>query len=73
METIANTPYVHNYLKVVKKTPVLWDGAAVHQLVGKVKAYQGKTDRGPERVTPHTGTETRARLLREAAVRNIAQ
>ena len=23
--------------------------------------------RGPERVTPHTGTETRTRLLREAA------
>ena len=30
-------------------------------------------DRGPERVIPHTGTETRTRLLREAAVRNIAQ
>jgi hypothetical protein len=29
--------------------------------------------RGPERVDPHTGTETRTRLLREAAVRNIAQ
>ena len=30
-------------------------------------------DRGPERVIPHTGTETRTRLLREAAVRNIGQ
>ena len=29
--------------------------------------------RGPERVVPHTGTETRTRLLREAAVRNIGQ
>jgi hypothetical protein len=29
--------------------------------------------RGPERVIPHTGTETRTRLLREAAVRNIGQ
>jgi hypothetical protein len=29
--------------------------------------------RGSERMTPHTGTETRTRLLREAAVRNIAQ
>ena len=27
--------------------------------------------RGPEREIPHTGTETRTRLLREAAVRNI--
>ena len=27
----------------------------------------------PERVTGHTGTETRPRLLREAAVGNIAQ
>ena len=27
--------------------------------------------RGPEREAPHTGTETRPRLLREAAVRNI--
>ncbi len=26
-----------------------------------------------ERVTGHTGTETRARLLREAAVRNLPQ
>ena len=29
--------------------------------------------RGPERGVPHTGTETRPRLLREAAVRNIGQ
>jgi len=29
--------------------------------------------RGPEREIPHTGTETRTRLLREAAVRNIGQ
>ena len=29
--------------------------------------------RGRESVTPHTGTETRTRLLREAAVRNIGQ
>ncbi len=30
------------------------------------------TGRGPERVIPHMGTETRAQLLREAAVRDIA-
>ena len=29
--------------------------------------------RGSERTAPHTGTETRARLLREAAVRDIGQ
>ena len=29
--------------------------------------------RGAERLIPHTGTETRTRLLREAAVRNIGQ
>ena len=29
--------------------------------------------RGSERKAPHTGTETRTRLLREAAVRNIGQ
>ena len=29
--------------------------------------------RGSERKVPHTGTETRTRLLREAVVRNIGQ
>ena len=29
--------------------------------------------RGPERGIPHIGTETRPKLLREAAVRNIGQ
>ena len=33
----------------------------------------GPIGRGPEREAPHTGTETRPRLLREAAVRNIGQ
>ena len=28
-------------------------------------------DRGSERKVPHIGTETRSKLLREAAVRNI--
>jgi hypothetical protein len=31
------------------------------------------TGSGFERMIRHTGTETRTRLLREAAVRNIAQ
>jgi hypothetical protein len=30
-------------------------------------------DRGSERNVPHTGTEIRTRLLREAAVGNIGQ
>ena len=30
-------------------------------------------DRGSERKAPHIGTETRSKLLREAAVRNIGQ
>ena len=29
--------------------------------------------RGSERKVPHIGTETRSKLLREAAVRNIGQ
>ena len=31
------------------------------------------TRRGPERVTPDDGTETRSRLLREAAAENLPQ
>ncbi len=49
------------------------DGPAAYQLVGGVVAYQGDDGSRPERVTGHTGTETRPRLLREAAVGNIAQ
>ena len=30
-------------------------------------------DRGSERKVPHIGTETRSKLLREAAVRNIEE
>ena len=49
------------------------DGPAPDQLVGGVMAYQGMTGSRPERVTGHIGTEIRPRLLREAAVGNIAQ
>ncbi len=49
------------------------DGPAAYQLVGGVMAYQGDDGYRPERATGHTGTETRPRLLREAAVGNIAQ
>ena len=39
--------------------------------VGNV--YAKLMDRGSERKVPHIGTETRSKLLREAAVRNIGQ
>ena len=57
----------------VGKAPALQEGPASHQLVGEVMAYQGDDGSWSERTIPHTGTETRSRLLREAAVRNIAQ
>ncbi len=49
------------------------DGLAAYQLVGGVMAYQGDDGFRPERATGHAGTETRPRLLREAAVGDIAQ
>ncbi len=49
------------------------DGPASYQLVGGVAAYQATTGSWSERMISHTGTGTRARLLREAAVRNFAQ
>ncbi len=51
----------------------LSEGLMSYQLVGGVTAYQATTGSWSERMISHTGTEIRARLLREAAVRNIAQ
>ena len=51
----------------------VWDGPAAYQLVGGVMAYWRRRVADLERVIGHTGTETRPRLLREAAVGNIAQ
>ena len=45
---------------------------AIRQLAGQ-RPTKPTMARGSERKAPHTGTETRARLLREAAVRNIGQ
>ena len=45
---------------------------SIRQLV-RQRLTKPTMDRGPEREVPHTGTETRTRLLREAAVRNIGQ
>src|SRR3954453_15337351 len=42
-------------------------------LLGGEWPPKATTGSRPERVTGHTGTETRPRLLREAAVGNIAQ
>ncbi len=44
-----------------------------YQLVGVVKAHHAKTGSRTERLAGHTGTETLARLLREAAVENLPQ
>ncbi len=51
----------------------LKEGSRPYQLVGEVTAHQGCDAYGPERVFPHTGTETLPRLLREAAVENLPQ
>ncbi len=44
-----------------------------YQVVGEVRLTKPTTGSRPERVNGHTGTETRARLLREAAVGNFGQ
>ncbi len=41
---------------------------AAHQLVGEVRLAKASTGSWSERTISHTGTETRPRLLREAAV-----
>ena len=42
-------------------------------LLAGERATKTTMDRGSERKVPHIGTETRSKLLREAAVRNIGQ
>eukprot|EP01026_Neomeris_dumetosa_P026329 TRINITY_DN2151_c0_g2_i6.p3 TRINITY_DN2151_c0_g2~~TRINITY_DN2151_c0_g2_i6.p3 ORF type:complete len:141 (-),score=4.98 TRINITY_DN2151_c0_g2_i6:153-575(-) len=46
LETIANTAQAHAFQKGVRKTPVLQDEVASHQLVGAVTAYQGDDGQG---------------------------
>ncbi len=58
---------------ILKRDLSLVEGSKSYQLVGEVMAHQGLGATGPERVFPHTGTETLPRLLREAAVENLAQ
>ena len=45
---------------------------AISWLAGR-RPTKAAMARGSERTVPHTGTETRTRLLREAAVRDIGQ
>ena len=45
---------------------------AISWLAGR-RPTKATMARGSERTVPHTGTETRTRLLREAAVRDIGQ
>ena len=42
-------------------------------LVAGERPTKATISRGSERKVPHIGTETRSKLLREAAVRNIGQ
>ncbi len=51
----------------------LLEGSRPYQLVGEVWLTKAVTRTGPERVFPHTGTETLPRLLRGAAVENLPQ
>ncbi len=74
LETVANTAYDLTFLGLLgERLRPPEDEPASHQLVGEVKAHQGKDGSWSERMISHTGTETRPRLLREAAVGNIGQ
>ncbi len=57
----------------IRKNQPLKEESAAHQLVGKVMATKAKTGSWSERMISHTGTGTRTRLLREAAVGNLGQ
>ena len=50
-----------------------WDSGKAFAAWDGVASYQLATGSRPERATGHIGTEIRPRLLREAAVGNIAQ
>ena len=43
------------------------------RLLAGQRPTKSAISRGSERKVPHIGTETRSKLLREAAVRNIGQ
>ena len=55
------------------KTYRLGMGLRSISLLVRYRLTKAAMDSRPERATGHTGTEIRPRLLREAAVRNIAQ
>jgi hypothetical protein len=62
---------LHNSERI--KAKAAYRLACARFLVGEVKAHQGIIFSWSARMISHTGTETRSRLLREAAVRNIRQ
>ncbi len=67
-------PDVVERLKLgTRKGLALPDESAAYQLVGGVTATKAKTGSWSERTTSHTGTETRSRHLRVAAVENFSQ
>ena len=65
-----STYYSHEFY--VKETRLQMNMRSISWLAGS-RPTKATMDRGSERKVPHTGTETRTRLLREAAVRNIGQ
>ena len=74
METWPNTPYAaqpHGF--VVKEATRSGMGMRRISWLAGQRPTKATMRRGSERKVPHTGTETRTRLLREAAVRNIGQ
>jgi hypothetical protein len=48
-------------------------GMRLIRLLAGQRPTKSSISRGSERKVPHIGTETRSKLLREAAVRNIGQ
>ena len=57
---------------IIKEFRLSMGMRSIRQLAGW-RPTKPTMDRGSERKVPHIGTETRSKLLREAAVRNIGQ
>jgi len=72
-ETGANTGYDLDRHRARWKVFRLGMGPRPISLLVGSQPTKATTGSRPERATGHTGTETRPRLLREAAVGNIAQ
>ena len=71
---LAKTPNIDRLMKKYPNTDIYASGPHVGLPEGQMGNYTKATiSSRPERVNGHIGTETRPRLLREAAVGNIAQ